>query len=127
MPDPTADPHAVYPWQVSVDINQGAVIGLTALYDPSTPIDIIKASIDERYRKWALPEFKTGPMNIWRVEPERFVISLSTADNGMISVIYLAFDAKHPASPLAPCLQYLGRVFQRNPCAAGPENGEHNR
>jgi hypothetical protein len=63
-------------------------------------------------------------MNFWRVEPERLVISLSTY-NGMIQVIYLAFGAKHPASVGAPCLQYLGRTFQQNPCAAGPETGEH--
>jgi hypothetical protein len=124
MPDPIADSHAVYPWQVSVDITDGAIIGLIALYDPATPIEVIKASIDDRYGKWAVPDFKTGPMNFWRVKPERLVISLSTY-NGMIQVIYLAFGAKHPASVGAPCLQYLGRTFQQNPCAAGPETGEH--
>jgi hypothetical protein len=51
MPDPIADSHAVYPWQVSVDITDGAIIGLIALYDPATPIEVIKASIDDRYGK----------------------------------------------------------------------------
>jgi len=125
MPDTVAGSHAVYPWQVSVDITDGAIIGLTALYDPSTPIDLIKASIDERYGRWAVPGLDKGPVKLWRIEPERFVISLSTDDNGMISVIYLALGAKHPASPLVPCLQYLGRPFQQNPCSAGPENREH--
>ncbi len=44
----------------------------------------------------------------------------------MIQVIYLAFGAKHPASALVPCVQYLGHTFQQNPCAAGPETGKHN-
>ncbi len=99
MPSAPADSHAIYPWQVSVDITDGTIIGLTALYDPATPIDVIKASIDDRYGQWALKEFKSGPINLWRVEPERLAINLSTNDNGMISVIYLAFGAKHPVSP----------------------------
>jgi hypothetical protein len=126
MPDPIADSHAVYPWQVSVDITDGKIIGLIARYDPITPIDVIKAAIDERYGKWALPGLDTGPAKIWRVEPEKFVIQLGKGDNGMIQVIYLALGAKHPASVGAPCVQYLGRTFQQNPCAAGPETGKHN-
>jgi hypothetical protein len=98
MPDPSADSHAVYPWKVLVDINEGGIIGLIALYDQSTSIDVIKASIDDRYDKWTLPDFKTGPMMIWRFEPGRFVISLSRYGNA-ISVIYLAFDPKHPVPP----------------------------
>jgi hypothetical protein len=100
MPDPIADSHAVYPWKVLVDINEGSIIGLIALYDQSTSIDVIKASIDDRYDKWTVPDFKTGPMMIWRVEPERFVISLTRYGNGS-SVIYLGFDPKHPV-PSAP-------------------------
>jgi hypothetical protein len=101
MPDAIADSDAVYPWKVLVDINEGGIIGLIALYGPSTSIDVIKASIDERYGQWAAPDFKTGPMNFWRVEPERLVISLSKDDTNGISVIYLAFGAKHPV-PSAP-------------------------
>lgn len=37
-------------------------------------------------------------MRIWRIEPEKFVISMSTNDDGMVQVIYLAFDPKHPVS-----------------------------
>src|SRR5208283_689374 len=98
LPDPIADSLVVYPWKVLVDINEGGIIGLIALYDPSTSIDVIKACIDDRYGKWAAQDFKTGPVKIWRVEPERFVISLSRDDN-RISVIYLAFGAKHPLPP----------------------------
>ncbi len=61
MSDPIADSHAVYPSQVLVDINEGGIVGLIALYDPPTSIDVIKAAIDDRYGKWAIPEFKTGP------------------------------------------------------------------
>jgi hypothetical protein len=99
MPDPSADPHAIYPWQVSIDITDGTISGLTALYDPSTSIDVVKASIDERYGKWAEHGLDRGRAKTWRIEPEKLVVSLAPADKmyeGMSSVSYLAFGAKHP-------------------------------
>jgi hypothetical protein len=99
MPDPIADSHAVYPSKVLVDINDGGIIGLIALYNPSTSIDVIKAAIDERYGKWAAPDFKTGPLNLWRIEPEKFVIQLVKYDNGTIQLIYLTIGAVHPVPP----------------------------
>src|SRR5271155_3915528 len=104
MPDPIADSHAVYPWQVLVDITDGAIIGLIARYDPVTPIDVIKAAIDDRYGKWAVPGLDKGPAKIWRIEPEKFIIQLGTDSNGMIQVVYLALGAIPrrylPADPL---------------------------
>jgi hypothetical protein len=94
--DSSTDSRAIYPWQVSVDINEGSIIGLTALYDPSTPIGVIEPSINERYGEWGLPEFKNGPLRLWRVESEEFAIQLFTRDDGMISLFYLIFGAKHP-------------------------------
>jgi hypothetical protein len=130
MPDPIADSYPIYPWKVLVDINEGGIIGLMALYDPSTSIDVIKASIDERYGKWAAPDFKTGPIMFWRIEPERLVISLSRDGNG-ISVIYLVFGAKHPVPPapranfsrfVAAALVTLGLT---SPATAARNPGEH--
>jgi len=128
MPDPIAASHAVYPSLVLVDITDGAIIGLIARYDPSTPIDVIKASIDDRYGKWIAPDFKTGPMIFWRVEPERLVISLPRDSKG-ISVIYLVFGAKHPLPPaprpnfsrfVATAVVTLGLTSP-----AAPNPGEH--
>ncbi len=56
MPDPIADSRAVYPWQVLVDITDGAIIGLIARYDPVTPIDVIKAAIDDRTANGRCPD-----------------------------------------------------------------------
>lgn len=92
------DPRAVYPWQVLLDYTDGSVIGLTAFYDQPTSIDDVQAVVNERYGQWAKAEFKTGPVRIWRVEPERFVINLSQANTGMVQLIYLTFDPKHPTS-----------------------------
>ena len=97
LPDST-DPHAVYPWQVSLDYNNGSVIGLTAFYDQPTSVDDVQAVVNERYGQWARPEFRTGPVRIWRVEREGFVIQLAQADTGMVQLIYLTFAAKHPTS-----------------------------
>jgi hypothetical protein len=96
MPDRATDSPAIYPWQITVDINEGTVIGITALYDRSTSSGAVEASIDNRYRKWALPLSSSTTVKLWRVEPERLAIQLAPTDNGMTQVIYLAFDAKHP-------------------------------
>jgi hypothetical protein len=48
--------------------------------------------------KWAEAKFRTGPVRIWRVEPEKFVMLLGVSDGGMVQLIYLIFDAKHPMS-----------------------------
>jgi len=52
---------------------------MTALYDRSLPLDDVRAAIDERYGKWAIPEFANSSIKIWRVEPEKFAIQLSVA------------------------------------------------
>jgi hypothetical protein len=96
--DTISDTSAVYPWQVILDFNQPAIIGLTALYDQPVTIDDVQAAVDERYGKWAKANFRTGPVRLWRVESERFSIQLSTNGNGMVQLIYLTFDARHPTS-----------------------------
>lgn len=99
LPDPVADENAVYPWQVRLDFNQSAIIGLIALYDQPTTIDNVQAAIDERYGKWAMADFRTGPVRLWRVEPpKKFAINLAVNDDGMVQLIYLSYDAKHPTS-----------------------------
>jgi hypothetical protein len=79
-----------------VDFNQGQVIGLIAFYDKPASFNDLRAALDERYGKWTA-SFSNDKMRSYRVEPEKFVISLSYADSGMIQVIYLMFDPKHPS------------------------------
>jgi hypothetical protein len=54
---------------------------MTALYDKSIPLDDIRAAIDERYGKWAVPELVNSPLRVWRVEPEKFAIQLAVASS----------------------------------------------
>lgn len=58
----------------------------------------VKAAIDERYGKWANASNSTAPVKLWRVEPEKLAIQLAVNDDGMVQLIYLIFDARHPAS-----------------------------
>jgi len=100
----SAETNAVFPKQVSIDMNQSCLYGMTALYDKSIPLDDIKAAIDKRYGKWAVPEFANSPLKLWRVEPEKFAITLSTADKkdekrniaeaGTKQALYIAFGGK---------------------------------
>jgi hypothetical protein len=97
----SAETNAVYPKQVIIDMNQSCPYVMTALFDKTIPIDDIKAAINERYGKWALPESANSPIKIWRVDPEKFAIQLSVASKkdekrnvaeaGTRQAIYLAF------------------------------------
>ena len=88
------DTSAIYPKQVSIDMEDGVVQGLTAIYDQSVSVDQIQAEISKRYGKFAMARFEKLPIMLWRVEPEKFAISLSVADDGMKQLIYLKFAAK---------------------------------
>ena len=92
------DPRAVYPWQVSLDYTNGSIIGLTALYDDPTSVNDVRTAVNERYAKFALKSNGKTLENLWRVEPEKIAISLSANEYGMVQLIYLSFDPKHPTS-----------------------------
>jgi hypothetical protein len=101
LPDPSTDSGAIYPWQVWVDFTDGKVIGLIAFYDQPTSIDDVQVAVDELYGKWAVADFRTGAVRLWRVEPEKFAIQLSVAGSGMVQLIYLTLGAKHPMADQA--------------------------
>jgi hypothetical protein len=100
-----AVPDAKYPKQLRIDfsdgsptghgslfgIPDGAPYGLMAVYDKSVTIQAVEASIDEHYAKWAYGETATG--KLWRIEPEKFVIQLSSQKDGPL-LIYLPLATK---------------------------------
>ena len=86
-------------------MNQNCLYGMTATYDKSIPVEDVRAAIDERYGRWALPlDDPSGPVKLWRVEPEKFAIQLSVADKkdekmniadaGTKQAIYIAFGGR---------------------------------
>jgi hypothetical protein len=97
--------NSVFPKQMILDMNQSCLYGMRAVYDKSLSVNDVKAAIDERYGKWALPlEDPSGPVKLWRVVPEKFAISLSVADQkdekmnladaGTKEAIYIAFGGR---------------------------------
>lgn len=96
-----AEPDAIFPKQMRVDMTQNCLYGMTAIYDKSVSLDDLKTAIDERYGKWALAQFANSPIKLWRVESEKFAIQLSAADKkdekmnlgdaGTKQAIYIAF------------------------------------
>ena len=101
------EPHAIFPKQVMTDATLGCIYGVTALYHNSVPLNDIKSAIDEHYQKWSVRKLSSA-LFMWRVEPEKFAIQLTTADNqdekrnvakeGTREVIYLAFGGKTACS-----------------------------
>jgi hypothetical protein len=92
--------NSIYPVQVGIDHfdNQGCPQGIVALYEKTVSLNDIKAALDQRYGKWGGTD--NGRIMLWRVEPEKFAIQLTTIDDslrearepGMKQVIYLAFS-----------------------------------
>ena len=71
---------------------------MTALYDDPVSVSDVRAALNERYGNFPLESNGKTLENLWPVEPEQFAIGLSTKHDGMVQVIYLSFDAKHPTS-----------------------------
>ncbi len=102
--------NAVYPKQTIIDMNQNCLYGMMVLYDKTVPLADVKAAIDERYGKWALPSNDDAgvSLRLWRVEPEKFAIQLSVADKkdekrniaeaGTKRAIYIAFGGASACS-----------------------------
>lgn len=87
---------AVYPRNLSIDVENDAILGITAHYDKSSRYEDIKAAIDERYGKWILIDDPASPVKVWKVVPEQIAIQLAIDDEGMNQVIYLSADAWRP-------------------------------
>jgi hypothetical protein len=84
--------NAVYPKQVTIDIDNCGVSGVVARYEKSVSVDAIKSSIDLRYSKSAYAGNSTTPVKMWRVESEKFAIGLAVEDTGMKQITYLTFQ-----------------------------------
>jgi hypothetical protein len=95
---------AIFPKQLIVDMDQGCIYGMTALYDKSVPLDQIRSAIDDLYRQWSVNDLGNSNLHIWRVDPQKFVVQLgvaskqdekrNVAEAGTRQVIYLAFGGK---------------------------------
>ena len=111
--DEKPEAEAVYPVWVHMDHfdEKGCPHGMMAIYDQTVSIDEIKASLDVRYGRWFMTGLERPTIKLWRVEPEKFAINLSTiekspkrkcmremgGEKGMKLVIYLAFIPRAPS------------------------------
>lgn len=102
--DTQTDVEPIYPHNINIDIENGAVLGIAAHYDKAVSMGDVKASIDDHYGKSTyVIDNEKSPVKVWRVEPEKIAIQLSEEDNGMKEVIYLSANAwRKWHKPLAP-------------------------
>ncbi len=89
--NPHPPKNEIYPQEIRMDINNNAISGLMAAYDRSIGIDEIKLAIDNKFKKWASANNNASSVKLWRVLDGKFAIQLSTGDDGMKHVIYMAF------------------------------------
>jgi hypothetical protein len=100
----------IFPKQVIVDVDHGCIYGITAFYDKSIPFEQLKAAVDDRYQQWSVKQ-ANAVLGLWRVEPQKFSIQLSVADQGDEKrhvaeagtklAIYIAFGGKSACSASA--------------------------
>lgn len=100
----SAEPNAIYPKQIVLDIDKGCVYGMTAMYEKSVPIDRMRSGIDEIYKQWFVSGNSDSNLYLWRVEPQKFAVMLtiaskedekrSWAEAATRQVIYLAIGGK---------------------------------
>ena len=87
-----------------VDMDQGCIYGMTALYDKSVPLEQIVSAIDDRYKQWTVNGLSHASLRVWRVEDQKFSIQLAVASKedekrnaaeaGTRQAIYIAFGGK---------------------------------
>jgi hypothetical protein len=64
--DIPTDAVALYPHNISIDIENGAVLGIDAHYDKSVSVGDIKAAIDGHYGKSTyVIDNETSPVKVW--------------------------------------------------------------
>jgi hypothetical protein len=93
-----------------VDMEQGCIYGMTALYDKSVSLDEIVSAIDDRYRRWTVSDLSRPFLHVWRVEDQKFSIQLTLASKedqkrnatevGTRQAIYIAFGGKSACGTL---------------------------
>jgi hypothetical protein len=94
----------IFPKQMIVDMDQGCIYGMTALYDKSVSLDEIVSAIDDRYKHWTVNGMSHPFLHVWRVEDQKFSIQLTlaskedekrnAAEAGTRQAIYIAFGGK---------------------------------
>lgn len=97
-PDSVRDARAVYPSQIMTDLVNGEVVGLTAVYDKAVTADELQAAIKTLYGK---ATFHSDSITTWRVEQERFSISVFYGTDGSVEVTYLKFGTRSSLVPSA--------------------------
>jgi hypothetical protein len=100
------------PKQIIIDIDQGCIYGITAVYDKSVPFDQIMSAIDDRYQQWSAKEIHSPVLRLWRVEPQKFAIQLSVADK---------HDEKRQAAEAGAKLATYIAFGGKSACNASPE------
>ena len=100
--DDAGTPGAIFPARLSLDTAGSCIYGFTARYDPKTRFEEIRAAVDSKYGSYArqMNSDSSVRLKLWRVEPQKFSIQLSTAteqsDRETLAEAMAASAKKHP-------------------------------
>ena len=84
--------YGIKPKQLLIDIsNEGAISGITVIYNDNVKIEDVVQSVNTVYGKWYLKDFRNKPVKLWRVKSEKFAMSLSNDDEGQVQLLMIPF------------------------------------
>jgi hypothetical protein len=62
---------------------------MKVVFDKSVNLKEVEAAVEQRYAEWRIKEVNS--MGLWRVLPERFVVSVDFNEGGYVQVMYIPF------------------------------------
>jgi hypothetical protein len=84
----------LYPEMLSLDITGGRISSLNAIYGKAVSFRQVESRVNEDYGDWASETFLDTEIRLWRVETMRFVIQLSTTEDGRVRIIYIPISTR---------------------------------
>ena len=95
---PSSNNIKVYPEQLLIDILDGKIGGVVAVYGRSVRFNEVEKAINLTYRKWSVIKFEesTNRVRLWRVSSHKFTIQLSTNNENRVQLVFLPFIGGNP-------------------------------
>ena len=83
----------IYPIGVSIDVDAGKITGVVFHYEKSVAIHLIESEVNNTFSEWKVKPSTNNDVGVrlWRVEPMRFTIQLSTDNDGNPKLVYLGW------------------------------------
>jgi hypothetical protein len=95
---PNVDNRSLFPKEVRLIVSDGQISEIQVLYDGKVQLDQIEAAVNMSYPAAEMNKFQSTSIRLWKVVSKKFVIQLSSNDDGNL----LIFTKMTSSPKLAP-------------------------